>query len=226
MREIQPNVDAVLGLEGEFAQLQDNDLRVRTSELKGRIASHVASLEDEVSTLTLKASGMGEEDLEQKEGIYDAIDALRDTINEQLEEVLEEVMPEAFALVKETARRLAENKELRVDATQWDRDIAARRAGVTIDGDVAVWHNKWLAAGSEVEWNMVHYNVQLVGGTALHRGKVAEMQTGEGKTLVATLPVFLNALTGKGVHLVTVNDYLARRDSEWMAPIFEFHQMI
>jgi len=161
----------------------------------------------------------------RKEGIYDAIDALRDTINEQLEEVLEEVMPEAFALVKETARRLAENKELRVDATQWDRDIAARRAGVTIDGDVAVWHNKWLAAGSEVEWNMVHYNVQLVGGTALHRGKVAEMQTGEGKTLVATLPVFLNALTGKGVHLVTVNDYLARRDSEWMAPIFEFHQM-
>ena len=225
LREIQPNVDAVLDFEGEFAQLQDNDLRLRTLELKSRIASHVATLEDEVSALTLKASGMGEEDLEQKEGIYDAIDALRDDINEKLEEVLEEVMPEAFALVKETARRLAELKELRVEATQWDRDIAARSPGVTIDGDVAIWHNKWLAAGSEVEWNMVHYNVQLVGGTALHRGKVAEMQTGEGKTLVATLPVFLNALTGKGVHLVTVNDYLARRDSEWMAPIFEFHGM-
>jgi preprotein translocase subunit SecA len=225
LREIQPNVDAVLGFEGEFAQLQDNELRLRTSDLKSRIASHVSSLEDEVSALTEKASGMGEEDLEQKEGIYDAIDALRDNINEQLEEVLEEVMPEAFALVKETARRLAEKKALRVDVTQWDRDIAARSSGVTIEGDVAVWHNKWLAAGSEVEWNMVHYDVQLVGGTALHRGKVAEMQTGEGKTLVATLPVFLNALTGKGVHLVTVNDYLARRDSEWMAPIFEFHGM-
>ena len=139
--------------------------------------------------------------------------------------VLEEVMAEAFALVKETSRRLTENGQLRVTAHQWDRDVAAKRSGVTIEGDEAVWSNKWVAAGSEVEWSMVHYDVQLVGGTALHRGKVAEMQTGEGKTLVATLPMFLNALTGKGVHLVTVNDYLARRDSEWMAPLFEFHGM-
>ena len=225
LREIQPTVEAVHGFEAEFLQLQDSGLRSRTAELKKRIAAHVASLEEESAALKAKASAMGEEDLEQKEAIYDAIDTLEKSINEKLEEVLEEVMAEAFALVKETARRLSENKELRVEATDWDRDTAARRSGVTIDGDEAIWHNKWLAAGSEVEWNMVHYDVQLVGGTALHRGKVAEMQTGEGKTLVATLPVFLNALTEKGVHLVTVNDYLARRDSEWMAPIFEFHGM-
>ena len=225
LREIQPTVEAVHSFEAEFLQLQDSGLRSRTADLKKRIAAHVASLEEESSALKAKASAMGEEDLEQKEAIYDAIDTLEKSINEKLEEVLEEVMAEAFALVKETARRLSENKELRVEATDWDRDTAARRSGVTIEGDEAVWHNKWLAAGSEVEWNMVHYDVQLVGGTALHRGKVAEMQTGEGKTLVATLPVFLNALTEKGVHLVTVNDYLARRDSEWMAPIFEFHGM-
>ena len=212
LREIQPTVEAVHGFEAEFIQLQDSGLRSRTANLKKRISAHVASLEEESSALRAKASAMGEEDLEQKEAIYDSIDALEKSINEKLEEVLEEVMAEAFALVKETARRLSENKELRVEATDWDRDTAARRSGVTIEGDEAVWHNKWLAAGSEVEWNMVHYDVQLVGGTALHRGKVAEMQTGEGKTLVATLPVFLNALTEKGVHLVTVNDYLARRD--------------
>lgn len=225
MKEISPVVDAVHAFEEELRGLSDDGLRDRTNDLRKRIQSHVAGLESEQSELRVEASQIGEDELEKKEALFESIDALNLRINEALEVVLEEVMAEAFALVKETSRRLTENGQLRVTAHQWDRDVAAKRSGVTIEGDEAVWSNKWVAAGSEVEWSMVHYDVQLVGGTALHRGKVAEMQTGEGKTLVATLPMFLNALTGKGVHLVTVNDYLARRDSEWMAPLFEFHGM-
>lgn len=225
MKEISPVVDAVHAFEEELRGLSDDGLRDRTNDLRKRIQSHVAGLESEQSELLVEASQIGEDELEKKEALFESIDALNLRINEALEVVLEEVMAEAFALVKETSRRLTENGQLRVTAHQWDRDVAAKRSGVTIEGDEAVWSNKWVAAGSEVEWSMVHYDVQLVGGTALHRGKVAEMQTGEGKTLVATLPMFLNALTGKGVHLVTVNDYLARRDSEWMAPLFEFHGM-
>ncbi|MGB2014971.1 MAG: DEAD/DEAH box helicase, partial [Flavobacteriales bacterium] len=225
MKEIQPVVDAVHGFEADMKALSDDGLRSRSEDLRQRIQAHVADLEKEEQALRADASAMGEDQLEQKEAIYEQIDGLTKRIDEALEAVLETIMPEAFALVKETSRRLAENGQLTVTASDWDRDIAAKRGGVTINGDQAVWGNAWMAAGSEVEWNMVHYDVQLVGGAALHRGKVAEMQTGEGKTLVATLPVFLNALTGKGVHLVTVNDYLARRDSEWMAPLFEFHGM-
>lgn len=223
MKEIRPIVDAVHGFEGEMKSLSDLGLRERSEDLKKRISDHVAAKEAEQKELLREASLMGEEDLEKKESLFESVDALTTEIDAALEEVLEAIMPEAFAVVKETSRRLAEHGTLRVPASDWDRDIAAKRGGVVIEGEEAVWQNKWIAAGSEVEWNMVHYDVQLVGGTALHRGKVAEMQTGEGKTLVATLPVFLNALTGKGVHLVTVNDYLARRDSEWMAPLFEFH---
>jgi preprotein translocase subunit SecA len=225
MKEIQPVVDAVHGFESDMGALTDDGLRERGDALRKRIKDHVHGLEQEELTLREQAAGMGEEELERKEAIYESIDGLVKQIDEALEVVLEEIMAEAFALVKETARRLSQNGQLTVTATDWDRDIAAKRGGVAIQGDQAFWGNTWLAAGSEVEWNMVHYDVQLVGGAALHRGKVAEMQTGEGKTLVATLPVFLNALTGKGVHLVTVNDYLARRDSEWMAPLFEFHGM-
>ena len=225
MKEIQPVVDAVHGFESDMSALTDDGLRERGDALRKRIKDHVHGLEQEELTLREQAAGMGEEELERKEAIYESIDGLVKQIDEALEVVLEEIMAEAFALVKETARRLSQNGQLTVTATDWDRDIAAKRGGVAIQGDQAFWGNTWLAAGSEVEWNMVHYDVQLVGGAALHRGKVAEMQTGEGKTLVATLPVFLNALTGKGVHLVTVNDYLARRDSEWMAPLFEFHGM-
>ena len=133
-----------------------------------------------------------------------------------------DILPEAFAVVKETSRRLAENKELKVTAQDFDKDLASEFDFVTIDGDQAIWSNKWLAFGAEQIWNMVHYDVQLIGGSVLHEGKVAEMQTGEGKTLVATLPVYLNALTGRGVHVVTVNDYLAKRDSEWMGPLYQF----
>jgi len=223
MKEISPVVDAVHAFEAELKGLTDDGLRDRTNDLKKRIQSHVSGLESKQAELRVQASQIGEDELEKKEALFESIDSVNVSINEALEVVLEEVMAEAFALVKETSRRLSENGQLRVTAHQWDRDVAAKRGGVTIEGDEAVWSNKWMAAGSEVEWSMVHYDVQLVGGTALHRGKVAEMQTGEGKTLVATLPMFLNALTGKGVHLVTVNDYLARRDSEWMAPLFEFH---
>jgi preprotein translocase subunit SecA len=223
MKEIQPLVDAVKSAEGSVRGLDDNGLRERSNALRDRIREHVASKLEEIGRLQENANQMGEDQLEQKESLFEQIDALEAEVNVSIEEVLEEILPEAFAIVKETARRLTENGALRVRATDMDRDIAARRAGVEIDGEVAVWHNKWMAAGSEVEWNMVHYDVQLVGGSALHKGKVAEMQTGEGKTLVATLPVFLNALAGRGVHVVTVNDYLARRDSEWMAPLYEFH---
>ena len=168
---------------------------------------------------------MSEADLDAKEAVFNQIDKIEDQINQELEVVLEEILPEAFALVKETARRFAADGEIEVTAQDFDKDIAAVRDVVRIEGDKAYWSKSWTAAGSEVAWEMVHYDVQLIGGVALHRGNVAEMQTGEGKTLVATLPVFLNALTGRGVHVVTVNDYLARRDSEWMGPIYEFHGM-
>ena len=225
MKDIRPVVDAVHVATKDLLGISDDELRAKTTSLKERVAKRLQAGEAEAVLLRNKAASMGEEDLEAKEGVYEELDVLKKEMDAHIEEVLEEIMPEAFAVVKETARRLAENKFLKVRATDWDRDIAASRGGVDISGDSAIWQNKWMAAGAEVEWNMIHYDVQLVGGTALHRGKAAEMQTGEGKTLVATLPVFLNALAGKGVHLVTVNDYLARRDSEWMAPIFEFHGM-
>ena len=164
-------------------------------------------------------------DIQRKEDIYAEIDQLKDALYEIEKQFLDEILPEAFAVIKETAKRFAENSTLEVTATAFDRELSGTKAYVTLDGDKAIWSNSWDAAGKEVTWDMVHYDVQLVGGIALHQGKVAEMQTGEGKTLVATLPVYLNALAGNGVHLVTVNDYLAKRDSAWMAPIFEFHGM-
>ena len=139
------------------------------------------------------------------------------------EEVLLDLLPEAFAVVKETAHRWASKGSLTVTASEMDRELAGKKDGITITGDQAIWHNEWTAAGNKVSWNMVHYDVQLMGGAVLHKGNIAEMQTGEGKTLVATLPVYLNALAGKGVHVVTVNDYLAKRDSEWMGPLYQFH---
>src|SRR5690606_12953569 len=150
----------------------------------------------------------------KKTELYEKVDKLTKDRDKKLEEILKEILPEAFAVVKETSRRLTENKEIEVTATNFDRDIAARKPNETIKGDKAIWQNSWMAAGTEVTWNMVHYDVQLIGGIVLHQGKIAEMSTGEGKTLVGTLPTYLNALSGQGVHIVTVNDYLARRDSE------------
>mgnify|MGYP001080261636 FL=1 len=223
VQAIQPAIDAIKSHESEMAVLSSDGLRERSVDLKRRILAHVEHLVTETEQLKAQVAINPAMAFEAKEAIYDQVDGLSLEMDAKLEEVLEEVLPEGFALLKETAKRFAAEGDIEVLSSQMDRDLAASRDFVRVEGDRAFWSRTWNAAGSEVEWNMVHYDVQLIGGVALHRGKVAEMQTGEGKTLVATLPMFLNALTGRGVHLVTVNDYLARRDSEWMGPIFQFH---
>ncbi|NNE55797.1 MAG: DEAD/DEAH box helicase, partial [Flavobacteriales bacterium] len=223
IQELQPIVDQILA-EGEKMKTWSNDqLRDKSAEMRNTIREYVAPLETEIKELKLQVDTNPNMDIDSKEALYDRVDNLTKEVDVKIEEVLEQVLPEAFAVVKETARRFTENDTVEVTASDYDRELAVQRPHITITGDKAQYATAWDAAGTPVDWNMIHYDVQLIGGIALHRGKVAEMQTGEGKTLVATLPVFLNALTGKGVHLVTVNDYLARRDSEWMAPIFQFH---
>ena len=223
LKEIQPIVDDILIAEKELLSISADELRAKTSLLRSRITDFVSELQNEIDTLLEQAASMPESNLDAKEAVFERVDKLEAEINEQLEVVLAEILPEAFAIIKETAKRFSAEEDIEVTALDFDKDIAASRDMVSIRGDKAYWSKHWKAAGSDVSWDMVHYDVQLVGGVALHRGSVAEMHTGEGKTLVATLPVFLNALTGRGVHLVTVNDYLARRDSEWMGPIYEFH---
>ena len=223
LKEIQPVVDAILLAEKSLINLSADELRAKSIDLRTRINDHISDLQGEIDELKIKAETMPESDLDSKEAVFERIDKLELKINEELEVVLAEILPEAFALVKETAKRFTSEGEIEVTALQYDKDIAATRDMVRVEGEKAFWSNTWKAAGSDVTWEMVHYDVQLVGGVSLHRGSVAEMHTGEGKTLVATLPVFLNALTGRGVHLVTVNDYLAKRDSEWMGPLYEFH---
>ena len=221
MKEISPHVMLV---HEEFEKLQvltNDELRDKTADLKNKILAGIAKDEDEIRQLRENAEK--EEDVYIKEDIYNNIDKLEKSIEEKLEGILDEHLPAAFAVVKETARRFKENSVLEVTARQYDRDLAATRPSITIKGEKAFWSNKWIAGGNEITWDMIHYDVQLFGGVALHKGKIAEMATGEGKTVVATLPVFLNALAGRGVHIVTVNDYLSKRDSEWMGPIYEFH---
>ncbi len=222
MKELNPFVPKV---NAEFARLQslsNNELREKTTAFKQRIAEHLKDIEAEISTLEAQAENDTEMPLHEKEELYRNVDALKKDRNKQTEEILIELLPEAFAVVKEVAKRFTENTELRATAAEHDRNLAAKRDHVKIEGDEAVFSNSWMAAGNMVTWNMVHYDVQLIGGTVLHQGKIAEMATGEGKTLVATLPLYLNALAGRGVHVVTVNDYLSRRDSEWNGTIFEF----
>ncbi len=221
LKELQPYVVKINAEYDKLRVVSDDELRGKSVELRKRIQDYVADITAEIESKKVEAKTS--EDLEASEQMYEEAEKLEKKRNERLEEVLDQVLPEGFAIVKETARRLTENKELRVTATDWDRELAAKKDNITIEGGKAVWSNRWLAAGAEIEWNMIHYDVQLIGGVVLHKGKIAEMATGEGKTLVATLPVFLNALTGCGVHLVTVNNYLARRDSEWNAPLFQFH---
>ncbi len=219
----QPIIDKANGSYTQLQSLSDDQLRVKTAEFRKIISEGTESLENELSELKQKAADINLP-VHEKEDLFDQIDKQTKTIDEKIEELLEEILPEAFAVVKETARRWKENGALRVTATEMDRSLAVSRPdGITIEGDQAIWHNEWTAAGAKVKWEMVHYDVQLMGGAVLHRGNIAEMQTGEGKTLVATLPVYLNALSGKGVHVVTVNDYLAKRDSEWMGPLYQFH---
>ena len=220
-KEINPFVDKVHIEFEKVKGLSNDELRDRTDELRKEILKSVEDDENEIRSLREKAEI--EEDVYLKEEIYNAVDKVEKQINEKLEATLDQLVPRAFAIVKETTRRFKENSVLEVTARQYDRDLAATRESIIINGDKAIWSNKWIAGGNEITWDMVHYDVQLIGGVALHKGKIAEMGTGEGKTVVATLPVFLNALAGRGVHIVTVNDYLSKRDSEWMGPIYEFH---
>ncbi|MET0572011.1 MAG: preprotein translocase subunit SecA [Pedobacter agri] len=222
IKAIQPLVIAINEHYSKLSALSNDELRGKTIEFKERISAFLTEIDGKISALKTEAESE-ELDLHQKTAIYDQVDALGKDRDTELEKVLLEILPEAFAVVKETSRRLSENDYLEVTATQFDRDYAARKSNVKIVGDKAQWANRWDAAGTEVVWNMVHYDVQLIGGIVLHSGKIAEMATGEGKTLVSTLPAYLNALAGQGVHIVTVNDYLARRDSEWNGPLFEFH---
>ena len=224
-KEYQPYIDKSRSFQEQFKSFSDDELRAKTADFRSLVKQNIQPLEDEVSELKTKVESP-ELSINDKEALYDKIDSMTKVIDDKIEETLKEILPEAFAVVVETARRWAENGQLVVKAQDFDRDLAVKKDGITIDGDTAIWHNKWTAAGAEVIWNMVHYDVQLMGGAVLHTGKISEMQTGEGKTLVATLPVYLNALSGKGVHVVTVNDYLAKRDSEWMGPLYQFHGLV
>jgi preprotein translocase subunit SecA len=221
LKEIDPFVGKIKNESVLLTSLSNDALRDRTAVLKKEVRESVAAEEQEIRDL--RAAAEKEEDVNRKEELYNQTDKIEKLILEKLEKKLDEVLPVAFAIVKETARRFKENDVLEVTARQWDRDLAATRPSITVEGDKAFWKNRWMAGGNEILWDMVHYDVQLIGGVALHKGNISEMATGEGKTLVATLPVFLNALAGRGVHIVTVNDYLSKRDSEWMGPLYEFH---
>ena len=221
MKQLRPMLDKVLVAYAAVDKLSDDELREKCQSLKDLIQSRIA--EDEARIAAIKEELEKEIPLAEKEALATESDKLVKKVDEKIEEVLDQILPDAFAIMKSTARRFKENPTIRVKATDFDRDLSTTKDFVTIEGDYAVWQNHWMAGGNEMTWDMVHYDVQLIGGIVLHQGKIAEMATGEGKTLVATLPVFLNALAGKGVHVVTVNDYLSKRDSEWMGPLYMFH---
>lgn len=221
LKTLQPELNKVLAVEADIQRLNNDELRQKTENFKAQIAEATKTQREAIDQL--KAQIEAQEDIDQREQLWIEIDQLEKQAYELAEAVLDDIRPQAFALIRETAKRFKENPTIRVRATQKDRELAKNNSFVTIEGETAVYKNYWNAAGTEITWDMVHYDVQLIGGTVLHQGKIAEMATGEGKTLVATLPVYLNALPGRGVHVVTVNDYLARRDAEWMAPIFNFH---
>ncbi len=220
IREVAPMLEKIRVEYARITQLSNDELRAESEKLKNTIKERIKPEEDQIAALKAQAE---EADIQESEKIYQEIDKLEEQIDEKIEEVLNEILPAAFSVVKETAKRFTENEKVVVTANDFDRNLAASKSNVEISDDKAIWYNRWIAGGSEITWEMIHYDVQLIGGIVLHSGKIAEMATGEGKTLVATLPVFLNALAGRGVHVVTVNDYLSKRDSEWMGPIFEFH---
>ncbi len=221
MKQLTPVLDKVLAAYKDIDKLSDDDLRAKSEELKAKIRERIAT--DEARIAEIKGELEKEIPLDEKERLASESDKLVKKVDEEIEKVLDEILPEAFAVMKSTARRFKENPVIKVRATDFDRALSAKKEFVTIEGDYALWQNHWMAGGNEITWDMVHYDVQLIGGIVLHQGKISEMATGEGKTLVATLPVFLNALAGKGVHVVTVNDYLSKRDSEWMGPLYMFH---
>ena len=221
LKQIRPILDKVLAAYGPIDALSDDELRSRSAALRARLAGIEAPFEEKIARIKAKL----EEDIpvSEKESLATEADKIVKDEDEAIEKELAEILPEAFAIMKSTARRFKENETITVTATDFDRNLSITKDFVHIEDDKAVWQNHWVAGGNEVTWDMVHYDVQLIGGIVLHQGKIAEMATGEGKTLVATLPVFLNALAGKGVHVVTVNDYLSKRDSEWMGPLYMFH---
>ena len=220
MKEIKPVVQKVLNVYPEIQKLSNDELRAKTDEIKVYLQCLVTEQRAKIETLNAKIK---ETEIDQRQPIFDEIDKIDAEILAIFEKGLNEVLPTVFAIVKDTARRFTENEDVVVTATEFDKELSMTHDFVDIDGDKAIWHNHWVAGGNDTVWNMIHYDVQLFGGVVLHQGKIAEMATGEGKTLVATLPVFLNALTRNGVHVVTVNDYLAKRDSEWMGPLYMFH---
>ena len=220
VKEYQGTIDQINEYFNSYQSISNDELRNKTIEFRQRIADYLSEIDGEINEL--KSNAENEQDLLAREDIFNKIDETYKERDEALEEILKEILPEAFAVVKETSRRFAENETIEVKATDHDKDIAAKSSFVTVNGNKAIWKNSWTAAGGDITWNMVHYDVQLIGGMTLHDGKIAEMMTGEGKTLVATLPAYLNGLSSQGVHVITVNDYLARRDCEWVGPIFQF----
>ncbi len=222
LKEINPLVEKANEEFAKLSQISNDELREKSASFRKRIASYISDEEDQLVDLEKRANSANTA-ITEKEQLYASIDKIKKEIDNKLEIILEEILPEGFAVMKETAKRFSENKQIEVSASSLDIKLSETKEHISLIGDKAIWKNSWDAAGTEVQWNMIHYDVQLIGGIALHKGKVAEMQTGEGKTLVATLPVYLNGLTGKGVHVVTVNNYLAKRDSEWMGPMYEFH---
>ncbi|MDR2802405.1 MAG: preprotein translocase subunit SecA [Prevotellaceae bacterium] len=222
LKSITPYVGEINAFYDTFDKLDNDALRAESQRLKAVISERIAGDEERIAELRAQLEDT-EIDISEKEMLATEIDKITKTVDEKIEKVLLEILPEAFAIMKSTARRFKEYETIEVTATDFDRDLAAHKENVVIKGGKAVWSNSWMAGGNRITWDMVHYDVQLIGGVTLHQGKISEMATGEGKTLVATLPVFLNALAGRGVHVVTVNDYLSRRDSEWMGPLYEFH---
>ena len=221
MKQVKPILEKVLAAYKDIDKLSNDELRARTEELKKKIREREEPFEKRIAEI--KEHLESDIPVSEKEKLATESDKLVKEEDEEIEKVLNEILPEAFAIMKSTARRFAQNPVVEVTANDFDRDLSTSRDFVKIEGDKALWQNHWIAGGNEVTWDMVHYDVQIIGGIVLHQGKIAEMATGEGKTLVATLPVFLNALAGKGVHMVTVNDYLSKRDSEWMGPLYMFH---
>ena len=221
VKDLQPLVKHIKSFEAAIASLSHDELRAKTGVFKNLIKENCSEITNKIDALTEEV--LASTDIDKNEDIYTEIDTLKEEAYLISEQTLNDILPEAFAVVKETAKRFTNNETIKVSASEYDRQLSGEKEYVSLDGDNAIWQNSWDAAGKEVTWDMIHYDVQLIGGIALHQGKIAEMHTGEGKTLVATLPLYLNALTGNGTHLVTVNDYLAKRDSAWMAPIFQFH---
>ncbi len=221
LKEVKKVVAKIKATEAAITQLSDDGLREKTNSFKEKIKEATANITAQIVETQEKIKNST--NVDEKEALFTQIEQLKKDSYQIEEKVLNEILPEAFSLIKETSRRLAQNGEIRVTATELDKELAATKDFVVLEGETAVWKNKWDAAGTPIVWDMVHYDVQFIGGVVLHSGKIAEMATGEGKTLVGTLPIYLNALPGRGVHVVTVNDYLAKRDSAWMGPLYQFH---